>query len=317
MEMSKMKKTIFIVGVGRSGTSLLQSMLNAHPDVSFPPESHFFKKYIAKTKKKRKLEKRGVDNFLKLLKNDNSFLRLNFEPEELLESFSDNKSDFKLEKVYSLLLEKYLKKTNKLIIGDKDPRNLDFQDKLFNYFSKSVIIHIIRDPRDVVLSRGKAEWSSSWPFWLHPMVYRAQLRRGRKLGKKLYKSNYFEIKYENLLTDPEKALKDVFNKLEIQYTSQMLEFAASSKELVSANEMQWKKETLGPLLKNNKNKWLKQFNNWQIKIIEDICQTEMIELDYKFHVDKKTLSFKQRIVLEILNILAFLFEKLYPLRLKL
>ena len=30
---------IFIVGVGRSGTSLVQSILASHPDVFFPPES--------------------------------------------------------------------------------------------------------------------------------------------------------------------------------------------------------------------------------------------------------------------------------------
>jgi len=32
---------IFIVGVGRSGTSLVQSMLNAHSKIAFPPETHF------------------------------------------------------------------------------------------------------------------------------------------------------------------------------------------------------------------------------------------------------------------------------------
>ena len=39
---------IFIVGVGRSGTSLLQAMLNAHSKITFTPETHFIKSYLSK-----------------------------------------------------------------------------------------------------------------------------------------------------------------------------------------------------------------------------------------------------------------------------
>ncbi|TMA47502.1 MAG: sulfotransferase [Deltaproteobacteria bacterium] len=31
----------FIVGVGRSGTTLLRLMLDAHPDLAIPPETRF------------------------------------------------------------------------------------------------------------------------------------------------------------------------------------------------------------------------------------------------------------------------------------
>ncbi len=31
----------FIVGVGRSGTTMLRLMLDAHPDLAIPPETHF------------------------------------------------------------------------------------------------------------------------------------------------------------------------------------------------------------------------------------------------------------------------------------
>ena len=31
----------FVVGVGRSGTTLLRLMLDAHPELAIPPETHF------------------------------------------------------------------------------------------------------------------------------------------------------------------------------------------------------------------------------------------------------------------------------------
>lgn len=36
----------FIVGVGRSGTTLIRLMLNSHPDVAIPYETHFITNYI-------------------------------------------------------------------------------------------------------------------------------------------------------------------------------------------------------------------------------------------------------------------------------
>src|ERR671937_2954580 len=36
----------FIVGVPRSGTTLLRLMLDAHPDLAIPPETHFLPKLI-------------------------------------------------------------------------------------------------------------------------------------------------------------------------------------------------------------------------------------------------------------------------------
>ena len=43
---SENPKKIFIVGVGRSGTSLLQSMFASHPEVKFIPETAFIRRYV-------------------------------------------------------------------------------------------------------------------------------------------------------------------------------------------------------------------------------------------------------------------------------
>ena len=36
----------FVVGVGRSGTTLLRLMLDAHPELAIPPETHFVNPFI-------------------------------------------------------------------------------------------------------------------------------------------------------------------------------------------------------------------------------------------------------------------------------
>ena len=44
----KIKDRIFIVGCPRSGTTLLQSLLAAHPQIHSFPETHFFPNTIEK-----------------------------------------------------------------------------------------------------------------------------------------------------------------------------------------------------------------------------------------------------------------------------
>ena len=41
-----MRDIIFIIGVGRSGTTLLQSMLHSHSEIHFSPETHFVKRFL-------------------------------------------------------------------------------------------------------------------------------------------------------------------------------------------------------------------------------------------------------------------------------
>ena len=94
-------KPIFIIGVGRSGTSLLQSMLNAHKDISFPPETHFIRYYLIK--------KYNYDNVKNKLLEDENLKKLNLDLIELVNA-SNSLRDF-----YVSLLKSYINRKNKRI----------------------------------------------------------------------------------------------------------------------------------------------------------------------------------------------------------
>jgi hypothetical protein len=65
--MTDKEKFVFIVGVGRSGTSLLHSMLNAHTRVCFPPEINFIRRFLATPQLEETLRQQGVDAVVHLL----------------------------------------------------------------------------------------------------------------------------------------------------------------------------------------------------------------------------------------------------------
>ena len=297
-----MKDKIFIVGVGRSGTSLLQSMLNAHSKVAFIPETHFLRKYVFK--KNVAITPENKNGFLNELKNDLEFNRTKIEPENIVHSGNTYLQ------TYNLLLENYLKSKGKDIIGDKDPRNIDFISQLNHFFPEAKVLHIIRDPRDVVLSRTKADWSKHWPFGLHAYLYNTQIQMGRKKGIQLFGDNYLEIYYESLIEQPVEELKRVCTFIGVDYEQEMLNFGKSAKELVDKREMQWKKETLGPLLSTNKNKWKTSFSSKQIDLIQKVC-------GYSFQSGQYQREEVKTNFINIFHIIgAQLFKWLYPLRIK-
>jgi hypothetical protein len=304
------KPVLFIVGVGRSGTSLLQSMLGSHKKICFLPETQFLRKYLFHSKKNKAINKKGFQEFKNILKSDSAFKRLNISPNDCV-----NENEFSVYNVYEQILKIHLLKCKKEIPGDKDPRNLDFIKAIHKHFSEARVLHIIRDPRDVILSRTKADWSKKWPLFLHTCMYNTQLIRARQHSLKLFNTNYFELFYEDLIEKPEAELRKICEWLNISYDPCMQQYQEVAKSLVSTAEMQWKKETLGPLLSKNKEKWKKDFSPYQVALIESICKTAWKKLPYK-KANYLQLSFFEKLKINFAVCVSKLFYIFYPLRLK-
>ena len=267
-----MLPNLFIVGVGRSGTSLLQSMLGAHPKITLLPETQFVRRFVIKRRFIKSFDYRNHEKMQRLAVDDHI---LRGRPLEVLEKICSIKRNSD---------DKY--------IGIKDPKLLDNIDALNRIFSKPLICVMIRDPRAVVSSRTKADWSKSKPYYLHAFLYSHQMRRYLRRNRE----GIHEVIYEKLLEDPRETLESVNDYLGIEYSENQMNYQKTSKELVSLDEMQWKKETLGPLLADNAVKWMKVMSAKQIAVVEYICKKEMLQLGYK-SVQQLRLNILQRIFL--------------------
>ena len=136
----------------------------------------------------------------------------------------------------------------------------------------------------------KAEWSSQRSDLLQMLAYRAQYDLGRHQGLKLFGENYLEIQYEHLLLKPQEELRKISQWLNIPFSENMLQFSKSARQLVASDEMSWKKEVLGPLLKNNMNKWEQELNPQKISQIESACNPAFQDGLYTKAYPNKTLQ---------------------------
>lgn len=273
-----LEQPVLICGVGRSGTSLLHSMMNAHSELCFPPETHFFRRYVAKASGCTTWKPGQREDLLVSLRGDEDFARAGIDPEALLD---DPLAESGPAGAFSALLQRVAQEQGKSRVGDKDPKNIDSLRALKMAYPKAFVIHVIRDPRDVLLSRMKAAWSAKRSWWMHPLIYREQLRRGKAYGRALFAERYAEIRYEDLLQEPVEQLQRLCELVEIPWDAAMLNFGESAAQLVDAKEMSWKRETLGPLLAKNMGKWRGKLTPFQVAYCEEICRDAFEQHSYE------------------------------------
>jgi hypothetical protein len=296
-----MNNSFFIVGVGRSGTSLLQSILSSHSKIRMPPETGFLRNaFFSFTKH----EDFTFERFIGLYPRLERFSETVFG--NLSRPFSDELS------FYCTILNA----SNEQIIGDKDPRLIEYIGGTSKMFPEAKFIHLIRDPRDVLLSKKKAQWSKGRPSWYHIFANYVQLKLGEWQGRQLPADKYLIITYEDLLNAPEDTVAEICGFLNVNFEQQMLSFQEKAKELVSEEETQWKKETMGPLLKNNTGKWKGKLAYWEVALTEKLCKQAFKIGNYKSSGSYRNLSFVQKMNVSLLSLLLRGFGSIYiPYRL--
>lgn len=265
---------IFVVGVGRSGTSLVQSMLAAHSQVAFPPEMQFVRRYLGRGRLARAHAGGGVAVVRNVLEADDRVGRLGLHLDRVLSRYAGT-VPFSEADLYETLLTAYAETQGKPRAGDKDPRCVEFLPLLARHWPAAHVVHVIRDPRDVLASKKKAAWSRHRSVLVHVFANRVQLRAGRRDGPRLFGPRYHEVVYEELLARPEAVLRDLTGRLGLAYEEGMLEFGGAAEALVSADELAWKRETLGPLLAANAGKWRRELSPWEAVLAELVCREGM------------------------------------------
>lgn len=293
---------IFVIGVGRSGTSLLQSMLASHSELTSQAETAFFRKFVT-TSKLGKAYKKGGWSALKQTLNISTYVT-DF---DLSSSFLKNpaNSDIDLE-IYNSVQELMRIATGSSRTIDKDPKLTEFIPALHAAFSTAHIINIVRDPRDILVSKRAAQWSKGKSLSYYTFANLVQVRLSSKFGKKLYGARYIEILYEDLISNPKDELASICTFLGLEYDEKMLSFEAQAKKIITDRELSWKKETLGPLIANNSNKWENTLSNYDIALTETACSQAMAIGNYKHSNSIGSLSIfnKIRLYLSVAAIFA-------------
>lgn len=207
----KIEKRIFIVGVPRSGTTLLRMMLDSHSKVYCPPESPW-------------INGRNTSHTPNILDLNNYMINNKWGALNTMDGISEQ-DILKNTRVYiDTIMAKALHAKSKTIWAEKTPENIVSVNLLSKVFPNAKFIHIIRDPRDVALSTVKAPWrklnyKKAKRLWNN---YYNALKRWKNWNNEFFntvdsnKIEYISIKYEDLVENPEVVLDKIFKYLELE-----------------------------------------------------------------------------------------------------
>jgi hypothetical protein len=256
-----------VVGVGRSGTSLLMTALDSHPMLALPPETQFVWRHVARWPKATLAQTRTR------VATETNFARLGFDLDEFFAPFISGREVFSNARAYRRIFELWAERTGTARIGDKSPKNIEYLPLIQRIIPAAKVIHIIRDPRDVYLSRTKAKWSAGRSRLAQALAYRAQFDLARRIGPRLFGESYLEVHYEEILTNPHAELSRICGLLGVPFDAKMLDREKSARTHVFREEIEWKQTVLGPLLTENRDKWRNELSPGDVAFIEDSCNT--------------------------------------------
>jgi hypothetical protein len=218
---------IFIVGIGRSGTTLIRQMINSHSKIAIPYESHFITKYIKSISTYGDLN--DDSNLTKLLSDITSEDILNdWDFKLTVDEFFEKIEERNLSSIFNVFFSCYAQHHGKCIWGDKS----DYLDRMFEIkqlFPDAKFIHIIRDGRDVANSVMKMTWGpssigSAANWWAEGV------RLGYSMGRMLDNNHYIEVRYEDLVLEAQPTLQKLCDFIGVDYEEKMLDFYKDSKK---------------------------------------------------------------------------------------
>lgn len=278
-------RPVFIIGAGRSGTTLLKDLLNNSKDLKVPPESHFLLEFYKLFGHPHSDEE--AVNLLKHLTKHYRFKRYQLDVNEGEIRHFRNYADF-----MNYLYTKFATKYGASRWCEKTPHYINNCEDLLALFPHAKFIHLIRDGRDVANSVIAREWGPNNILYA-ANYWKSYVTKGIAFGEK-HPDRYLEIKYEDLLSDPERIMKRVYAFIEVAPPDDL-------RKLNSLPEDGYIKETKNFFGKNtsyrasydrlvaqNKNKWADKMTKREKEVFNTVAGDLLYRLGYVPSMPEKT-----------------------------
>lgn len=205
--MTSPERPLFIVGCGRSGTTLLQVLIDHYSQIAIPVESHLFKNFTELFPRYGNLcVPRNLRTLVRDLLHDVRIKnwRLGID----VETFCRTLPTPDVRHVIAHLFSLYASKAGKRRWGDKSPGHAYYLREITRYFPEAQIIHVVRDGRDVVVSSrrafmGKPSILANARNWSRRVSTCDAFERQAPLG------TFFTLRYEDLVAHPQDVMGNV------------------------------------------------------------------------------------------------------------
>jgi hypothetical protein len=288
----------FVVGVARSGTTLLRLMLDAHPQLTIPPETHFLPKLF------KLCERLSAEGAPPSEVRRQAFALVTGHPrwddfglaEDALRRHLEEQEHIDGAAAARAFYGAYAELRGKPRWGDKTPSYTWKMPRIQKQLPEAHFIHLIRDGRDVALSLTEVTWGA-------PTLTEAaakwvdELKRARRRARNLAPDTYLELRYEDLVADPEPGLRKAAALVDLPWDDAMLDYHRKADErmrevvrdlrpgwkgLITAEERVRQHELVSkPPSKERVGRWRKEMAPADREAFEAVAGSMLAELGYE------------------------------------
>lgn len=226
-----LKGPVFICGMPRSGTSLVEQILACHPDVAPGGELPIIPDAVGE------ITKKGFDAFPPLLEDP-----ARITPAALNAAATTAAGRYR-----------EVNDAGKLIT-DKLPSNVLYLGLIYAMFPDARIIHVRRDERDTCVSCFTKHFSTSlsWSCSLRDCAsFCVDCRRMFEHWRQVLPMPIYEIQYEALVDDLEGKTREMLQAIGLPWNDACLRFWESERVVFTASNEQVRQ----PIYKSSLNKW--------------------------------------------------------------
>ncbi|MBX3438098.1 MAG: sulfotransferase [Planctomycetaceae bacterium] len=273
---------VFVVGAQRSGTTMARLMLNAHSRLAIPFETNFIPEFWSR-----------IGAFGDLA-DDNNVLRLiaaiqreplvsrdrlgQFSPSDVLRHMRTRTYSG----VVDGLFRTYAMSEGKVRWGDKTPGAEVSMNVLDFLFPDGLFLHVIRDGRDVAMSR-KSVWNRSMVKSAHDWAWKVSM--GRKFGA-LLGDRYREIRYEDLVRSPVESLTAICHWMGEEFEPSMLEYHLDAGQRMPERSLSHHQNSIRPPDARKVFMWRHSMSLGDRAIFQKIAGRLLDDLGYEIEDDR-------------------------------
>jgi hypothetical protein len=268
-------RPLVLLGVSRSGTTLLRVVLDRSPGIAIPDES-FFVPLLAR-RHGRTIE---AASFL----DDVSRIPTIRDWKVGLDDVAGRVRDgMPTGDAIAAIFEAYAASLGKPRWGDKTPMYMRHLGVVDGLFGDAQYVHLVRDGRDAALSFLDMPEGTFTRTWAHPTtaaqfacLWRKEVTAARALGRRVGRERYHELRYEDLVADPERAVRAICAFADLLYEPGMLDYAGS----VDVSAKPHQQRLLRPPTSGVRN-WRKDMSADDVAAFEAVAGALLVELGYE------------------------------------
>lgn len=262
-------RPIFVVGCPRSGTTMLQLMLHAHPRIAIPPETRFL---LAAYQRRRNFgDLRDPDRRRALAewitgREATRFVDLGLDPARVTAEIVAGPPT--LGSALGIIFRAYAGRFGKPRWGDKRPAYVNNLDIVLRLFPDAQIVNIVRDGRDCVASLKEMPWHKADIY--HSISAWAQaVDHARRARRRLGPESFYHLRYESLVHDPAGELAALCEFLGEEYDGAMTRPADVAPIAVPLQKT-WHARTHADVNEERVGSWARRLAPWELALCETV-----------------------------------------------